>query len=579
MSTKVIVAAWPYTHALMGIHNLIPMLSGDMLSRFYRLMNNDVVFVSGCDEYGERMERKAHADRTSPQELADLNYANVRDLLRSFNIELSYFGRTTDGDHAVFVQECLTSLLRRNRIEEQYIASLFCPACERFVSDVFVLGFCTSCRRFDNLNDHYGSVSCATSGPVEFRDPICGICKSSGVSTPLIRESVKRWMIRLDKSSEPDMAHWTELARRETIKALSKTSDWLSISRSVGWGIPIPFDPSQTVFSWADSLLAVPRVFRTVESLRNVGTDVSTIYCMGRDNVPFYSILHPTLLVHLDAGFLAPSVVVANHDICFDGLPCSKSQSRTIDLESAIRLLPSDYWRAYLVSIFPMKASADFSPIHFDDFVRVSVRALDDYIANVHGLCVKYGHRGRNETTHCSAMQVSRLGSLLEKFQTSIGSYDFPSAMASVFEAVQESNTRFNAGVPDGNAELGEFCSDFLREVFVLTSLVSIFMPDTAKRIQAMFNFTQGNRALSEIHQADFSWRVGGAIYEELFPDAGLETAMATIREMVVSIEFSNGIDYTSDKHPVRIKWDACNCETWHQACTIPSGEGRFRDG
>ena len=579
MSTKIIVAAWPYNHTLMGIHNLIPMLSGDILSRFYKLMNNDVVFVSGCDEYGERMERKAHTDRISPQELADLNYAKVSDLLRSFNIDLSYLGRTTDDDHAAFVQECLTCLLRRDHIEERSIESLFCPVCDRFISDVFILGICTSCGRFDNINDHYGSVSCATSGPLEFRDAICGICASSGVSTPLIQEPAKRWMIRLDKSSELDMTHWTELARRETMRALSETSDWLSISRSVGWGIPIPFDPSQTVFSWADSLLALPRIFRTVESLWNVDTDVSTIYCMGRDNVPFYSILYPTLLAYLDAGFLAPSVVVANHDICFDGLPCSKSQSRTIDLESAIRLLPTDYWRAYLVSIFPMNASADFSPIHFDEFVRVSFKAIDEYIGNVHGLCVKYGRRGRNEATRCGAAQVSRLGSLLGKFQTSIKSYDFSSAMASVFEAVQESNIRLNAGVPYEDAEFGEFYSDFLREAFVLTSLVSIFMPDTAKRIQAMFNFTQGNRVLSEMHRADFSWGICDAIYEELFPNAGLEKAMATIREMVIMIEFTNGIDYKSDKHPVRIKWDACNCETWYQACAIPSREGRYRNG
>jgi methionyl-tRNA synthetase len=574
MSTKVIFAAWPYTHTLMGIHNLIPMLSGDILSRFYKLMNDDVVLISGCDEYGERMERKAHTENVSPRELADMNYTKVKDLLGSFNIDLSLLYRTTDGDHATFVQECLTSLLHSGHIEENYIDSLFCPACDQFIPDVFVLGFCTLCGKFDNLNDHYASLPCATKGPIEFRDAICAICESSGASTPLVSEPSRRWMMKLDKSRVLDMTRWTEVARSEAIKALAKTSDRMSISRSVEWGIPLPFDPSQTVFSWVDSLLAVLTVFGVKECLKSLDKDVSTIYCMGRDNVPFYSILHPSLLSYLNAKFLMPSVIVANHDICFDGLPCSKSQSRTIDLESAILLLPSDYWRAYMISIFPLTANADFSPIDFDYFVRSDLKELNDYIRNVHRLCVKYNPRGRNEVINCNAAQTRLIGGLSSNFQTLIEGYDFSSAMSLIFETARESNARFNAGLPGGNVELDEFCNDLLREAFVLTFFISIFMPDTANRIQATFNFANESCALNEVYKEDFVWQVRDGLYEELFPDGGLEKAMATIREMVVSIEFSNGIDYTSDKHPVRIRWDACNCETWYQACAIPGDTG-----
>jgi methionyl-tRNA synthetase len=383
-------------------------------------------------------------------------------------------------------------------------------------------------------------------------------------------------MIRLDKRHGLDMARWTEVARGETTRALGHTSDWMSISRSVEWGVPIPFDPGRTVFSWADSLLAVPMAFSTVQSLRGLGEDVSTIYCMGRDNVPFYTILHPTLLRHLKADFLVPAVVVANHDICFDGLPCSKSQSRTIDLESAIRLLPSDYWRAYLVSIFPMTSNADFSPIDFDEFARVSLKELDDYVRNVHRLCVTLG--GHGEVTGRSAAQVSRIGGLLRDFQNRIECYDFSSAMALVFETVTESNARFSAGVPDARGELSEFRDDRLREMFALTPLISIFMPDAAKRIRETFTFTAIDRGLGELHRADFGWDVREHHNGGLFPDTGLESAMAKIRDMVVSIEFSDSIDYASDRHPVRIKWDACNCETWYQACAVPTGDGRHRD-
>ncbi len=574
MSTKVVLAAWPYTHTIMGIHNLIPMLSGDILSRFYKLMNDDVIFLSGCDEYGERMERKALTENMSPRALADMNYTKVKDLLTSFNIDLSLLYRTTDGDHATFVQECLTSLLQSGHIEENYIDSLFCPLCDQFVPDIFVLGRCTFCGKFDNLNDHYASVSCAMKGPIEFQDAVCAICESGGVSTPLVNKPSRRWMIKLDKSPALDMTRWTEVARSEAIKALARTSDWMSVSRSVEWGIPLPFDPGQTVFSWVDSLLAVLTVFGVEERLKNLGEDISTIYCMGKDNVPFYSILHPSLLTYLNAKFLIPSIIVANHDICFDGLPCSKSQSRTIDLESAIQLLPSDYWRAYMVSIFPLRANADFSPIDFDYFVRDDLKELDDYIRNVHSVCVKYSPGGRNDIFNGNATQTRSLGDKSDNFQTLIEKFDFSSAMSLIFETARASNERFKAGLPGSAAELDDFCKDILREAFLLTFFISIFMPDTASRIRKMFNFAGERRALNEVYKQDFAWQVGDDGYEELFPDGGLEKAMATIREMVVSIEFTNGIDYTSDKHPVRIKWDACNCETWYQACVMPADTG-----
>lgn len=571
MSTKVIFTSWPYTHALMGIHNLIPMLSGDILSRFYKLMNDEVIFISGCDEYGERMERKAYTENISPQELADANFAKVEGLLGSFNIDLSFFRRTTDDRHRAFVQKFLMDLFRNGLIEEKYVDSSFCTSCEQFVPDVFVLGSCVSCGLFGNLNDHYGSISCGSNGPIEFRNSICGICKSAGVNTPLTRKSFKRWVAKIDKGRMSDMTAWTELARSETLKALTKTADSMSISRSVGWGIPLPFDSGQTLFSWVDSLMGNLTSLMIEEDLRGLGQDAIFIYCMGRDNVPYYSILYPSLLRALNVEFLAPSVIVANHDICFDGLPCSKSQSRTIDLESAVRLLPADYWRAYLVSIFPLKANADFSPIFFEDFIRKNLKNLDEYIRTLHGLCIELGWEGHHEVVDCSGMQISRLGNLLAKFRAHMEGFEFAAAILLLFQAATESIARLRSIRDIDTDEAARIRSDLLRELFVLNPLISIFMPDISKNIKATFGFSSQNASLEELCRIGFDWQIRDGDCREFFPDLGLEKAMERIRDMVVSIEFSNGIDYTTDKHPVRIKWDACNCETWYQACAVVS--------
>ena len=111
----------------MGIHNLIPMLSGDLLSRFYGLMGEDVFFISGCDEYGERMERKAQTENILPRELADKNYAKMKNLLASYNIDLSIFYRTSEEEHQTFVQKCLTELFNGGYIETKDTGVHFAP--------------------------------------------------------------------------------------------------------------------------------------------------------------------------------------------------------------------------------------------------------------------------------------------------------------------------------------------------------------------------------------------------------------------------------------------------------------------
>ena len=231
-------------------------------------------------------------------------------------------------------------------------------------------------------------------------------------------------------------------------------------------------------------------VFEVDEKLRNVGENVTTIYCMGRDNVPFYTILYPSLLRFLGKEFLTPDIVVANYDICFNGLPCSKSQNRTIDLETAIQLLPSDYWRAYLVSIFPIKLNADFDPIAFEYFVKVNLKELDEYLHNIHRLCLKFNPSNHNELTRCNGILEVRLVALLREFQASIETYDFSSAMSLIFRTAKDFNIVLRAILTGEKNEVNY--NDFLREVFVLNPLISIFMPETSRRLCEMFGFSKG---------------------------------------------------------------------------------------
>lgn len=571
MVNRAVFSSWPYNHAVMGLHNLVPMVSGDLLTRYYRKRGDKVVFISGCDEYGDRMETRARLDNISPQMLADKNYERTSELLKRFDIGLTVFYRTTAEDHRTAVQNCLMELYRQKLIALSRFEYYYCPNCKKYLSDVFVLGECARCGRFDSLNHHYSA--CDVLGPVELVHPICGVCKHHGRTVRIVRKSSKEWAFKMDmRDIRTHRGNWSKVAQEGTTEALMGGADSISISRDNSWGVPLPFHSSQTVFGWVDSLLGNLTVCHMIKS-KNEETlrDVVTTYCIGKDNVPFYSILYPSLLGALRAGWLSPHNLVANHYICFHNTPCSKSRSTTIDLETAINLLPADYWRAYLISIFPIESNRNFDPAQFDQFVREELLAFDRYVHSIYELASKLHRQGENHVGQCDGRLVRDLNHFLGEIQHHMGNYDFPKALQAIIQKARDSSRALSGALAGRNIDMDSL-GGHLRNLFVMSYVIEIFLPGTHRRIDSLFGFDPTETDWGKVHATRLRWTIDVSGYEPLFTTLSYEDVLIRIIQLVNAGEFV-GETENLPATPIPIKWDACDCESWFQVCpTKPRG-------
>lgn len=497
MSKKLVFASWPYTHTMAGIHNAIPILAADAVAQFYRHMGHDVVFIAGTDEYGARTEIMANKLGIHPQELVDRNYRDLSDLLINWlGVSFTAFSRTTADFHQVFVQDFYRRLERQGYVSRQPMRLLFCPDCGRFLPDRFVEGTCPRCGVKGALG-----LQCKICGailePLSLKEPTCAICSSE----PVVKET-DHWFLDLPRCADAvsgflqEKSHWSDKVKKYARDVFHDLQHF-AVTRDIKWGIPAPFEGAEgkSIYCWAESLLG------DLSTVRNLGreeelwknADVESVFFMGRDNIPFYAILFPALLITIDEGYNLPSHIVGHDFLTFEGKPCSKSSGNGIWLDEAEQLLGNpDYWRFYLLKNFPMNGDVDFQ---WDEFVTLLndelVSKLNAFVYQVlqylnrdfAGLVPQPGDLDTldREVLRCRREVAEEMCSKFEQFEIHKG-------LETVMQFTDESRQYLQANWQrtERSATTLYVCVELCRAIAVL---IHPYMPHTAERIWELFGF------------------------------------------------------------------------------------------
>jgi methionyl-tRNA synthetase len=372
MSKKIVFTSWPYMHTMAGIHNIMPILAADAVARFYRHLGHDVVFIAGSDEYGARAAFVAHKLNMHPQKLVDRNHHALSDLLVNWlRVSFTTFSRTTADFHQQFVRDFYKRLEKMGHIFPQPMTLFFCPHCDRFLPDRFVEGTCPRCNAKGTIGNQC-KICGALLEPPSLKEPACAVCGS----VPEIRESI-HWFFDLPHFTAPLSKFLEEELEsndqvKEYVRDAFRDMQPFPITRDIEWGIPAPFEGAEdkTIYCWADSLLGDLSVVKNMGREEELWKDgaVESVFFMGRDNIPFYALLFPALLMAAEKGYNLPSHIIAHDFLTFEGNPCSKSNGHGIWLNEAKNLLGNpDYWRFYLLKNLPMHGDVDFQ---WDAFVN-----------------------------------------------------------------------------------------------------------------------------------------------------------------------------------------------------------------
>jgi methionyl-tRNA synthetase len=386
-----VTSAWPYLNVTPHIGNLVgSVLSADVFARYCRLKGEDVVLVSGSDEHGTPIEVEAIRLGISPKMLTDRNHSKVVDLFKKWEISFDNYTRTESCTHKEFVRDILTRIYKNGYISVQENEMLYCEHCSRFLPDRFVEGRCPNCGNEGARGDQCDACGRLLETTLLI-EPYCVICKGKPVA-----KKTRHWYFDLPKLSQAltnylnNNAQLSSSTRNFSLNLIKEGLKPRAVTRDVEWGIPAPFPGSEgkTIYVWVEAVLGY--VSATIEYFKKecepekwkefwFNKDAKSLYFIGKDNIPFHTIILPALLLATGEDYNLPWNVSATEFLQFKGEKASKSHRIGIFIDEALELFPADYWRYFLMSSRPETKDTNFS---WELFVEKANADLNDTFGN-----------------------------------------------------------------------------------------------------------------------------------------------------------------------------------------------------
>jgi methionyl-tRNA synthetase len=467
--------------------------------------------VSGSDEHGTPIEIEAIRQNISPKELTDRNHEIVSALFRKWAISFDNYTRTESPIHKEFVRDLMLKIERNGYIFIKEDELPFCPKCQRFLPDRFIEGKCPHCGYERARGDQ-----CEQCGrllePARLVEPRCAICGAS----PVIKK-VKHWYFDMPKFEDKLLAYiegnrqLSDNARNFSLNLLREGLKPRPITRDNKWGIPAPFKEAEdkTIYVWFDAVLGY--VSATIEYFKIHGhcekwkdywfdRDVKTLYFIGKDNIPFHTLIFPALLMATHEDYNLPWNVCTNEWLIFSGQKSSKSRRIGVWIDEAIEMFPVDYWRYTLISIRPETRDSDFT---WKIFIEKVNSDLNDTLGNFVHRTLKFINTYFNSQVpnplDLDDLDGNTLNAISEKAKSvndALSNFQLQLALREVIELSRIGNRYFNEKKPweTIKADVKVAANTLyvsIQIVKALSILLEPFIPFTAKKIRDLLNLPE----------------------------------------------------------------------------------------
>lgn len=368
MRNILIGGAWPYANGSLHIGHISGLLPGDVLARYHRAAGDNVFFVSGSDCHGTPVAIRAKQENRTPQEVSDFYHEEFSECFSKLGFSYDVYTKTSAKEHVAFVREFHKKLYESPYVYEKEVPQAYCERCDTFLADRFVLGKCPKCG-----NDARGD-QCDVCGtvlePETLEKPICAICKK-----PVSFKNSKHLYIAITKLQGELKAlvdnhpEWRKNAIAFTNRYINEGLRDRALTRDLEWGIQVPKDgyENKTIYIWAENVLGY--LSASKEAAKAKGTDFRELwgkeakhyYVHGKDNIPFHTIILPSLLLANGEGWHLPDVIVSSEYMTLEGRKISTSRSYAIWVKDLLEHYEADSIRYYFLVNGPEKKDADFS--------------------------------------------------------------------------------------------------------------------------------------------------------------------------------------------------------------------------
>lgn len=371
---KVLVAvAWPYASGSRHLGHLSgAYLPADIFGRYQRAIGNDVLMVSGSDVHGTPITVRADDEGVEPQVVVDRYHNEFVSQWEALGFDWDLFTTTgTDNHHAV-TQDMFLKLLDGGHIDKRTSNQFFDPEAERFLPDRYVEGTCPHCSYGEARGDQCENCS-RTLDPVDLIEP-----RSRLTGATPVERATDHFYLRLSDFSD-DLRQWL-LSREGWRKhVLNFSLGWIeeglhdrAITRDIEWGVDIPVDdlgPGKRIYVWFDAVigyLSASKEWSQIEGTPDAwkgwweNPESEHYYFIGKDNIPFHTIIWPAILLGY-GGLNLPTDVPANQFVTFKGGKASASRGIGLTIGAALDRYEPDALRYALASNFPETSDVDIT--------------------------------------------------------------------------------------------------------------------------------------------------------------------------------------------------------------------------
>ncbi len=510
-----------YPSAKLHIGHAYCTVATDTMARYKRLRGYDVLFLTGTDEHGQKIEDKAKEAGITPQQFVDnivQGEKGVLDLWKLMNISYDRFIRTTDDYHVAAIQKIFKKMYENGDIYKGKYTGKYCKPCESFWTESqLVDGKCPDCGR---------EVQDAEEEAYFFRlskyaDRVQDLLENTDFLEP--RSRVNEMVNNFIKPGLEDLC-------------VSRTS--------FTWGVPVDFDPGHVVYVWIDALFN----YMTALGFENDKYNdldkfwPADVHFVGKEIVRFHSIIWPAMLMSLNLPL--PKKVYGHGWLLLDGGKMSKSKGNVVDPYVLSEHFGVDALRFFLLRTFPFGSDGNFSNEMLISTINTDLaNTLGNLVSRTTAMSQKYFEGNLAEGGEYAEID-QQLKALAEEvvadYAKHMDAFQFSVALNDVFRLLDRANKYIDETTPWILAKSEETKSRLLTVMKNLCECIRIsavlicpFMPESSAKILDLLNVSQTGRCWDSLNYRDMaaaSWTT--QVGTPLFPRIDMEKELAALEEL-----------------------------------------------
>ncbi|CAO3614315.1 unnamed protein product [Cunninghamella blakesleeana] len=507
-----ITSALPYVNNIPHLGNIIgSTLSADVYARYCRARGYNTIYMCGTDEYGTATETKALEEGVSCQALCDKYNAIHASVYKWFDISFDHFGRTTTEQQTKITQDIFHKVNENGYIIQDTMTQLYCEKCCRFLADRYVEGNCPYCQYEDARGDQ-----CDACGKLlNATELVLPRCKLDG-NAPITKDS-RHLFLDLGKLQN-DIEAFNAVSNVEgkwSANGINITKSWLKeglrprcITRDLKWGTPVPLEgfEDKVFYVWFDACIGYPSITANYtkdwEKWWKNPDHVKLYQFMGKDNVPFHSVIFPGTEIATGEKWTMVNHISTTEYLNYEGGKFSKSRNVGVFGTNAEETgIPPAVWRYYLLSGRPESSDSMFT---WNEFITKNNTELLNNLGNFVNRAIKFvlaKYNGilppKEETPLDGPLEtklIQDVNELLQQYVEQLEQVKIRQGLATAMAIsargnlyLQESNLS-NGLFNDEKQKCNAVVTTAINLIYLLSALISPYIPTTSESISRQLN-------------------------------------------------------------------------------------------